>query len=87
MFCLVLRYLASVAHQAKALQRSLPELRRWAAILLHTFQFDNTSAQGPSKCAQVVSVSLTMADEPGDERKHAHIQSSGSFKDSKQDCT
>lgn len=80
MFCLVLWYLTSITHQGKD-PGALFELRRWAAILLPTFQFDNTGTLGPSKFADTVSDSLTIADKPCDEWKCAYIQSSGSFKD------
>lgn len=70
-------------HTSRQDPGALFELRRWAAIPLPTFQFDNTSAPGPSTCADTVSVSLTIADKLCDEWKPAYIQSLGSFKDYK----
>ena len=82
MFYLVLSYpwfLTSITSRQDP--GALCELCRWAAILLPTFQLDNTSAPGPLKIADTVSISPTKADKTYDEWKYAYILSSGSFKD------
>lgn len=80
MFCLVLLYFYRTSRRDPG---ALFELRRWAAILPPTLQFDNTSAPGPSEFADPVSVSPTIAEKPCDDWECAFTQSPGSFKDYK----
>lgn len=70
---------ASFLSHIKARPGALFELRRWEAILLPTFQFDNTNAPGPSKFVDTVSASATIEDMPCDKWKCAYTLSSGSF--------
>lgn len=70
---------ASLLSHIKARPGALFELRRWEAILLPTFQFDNTNAPGPSKFVDTVSASATIEDTPCDKWKCAYTLSSGSF--------